>query len=114
MLGKIQQGEFPGLCKCLTEDLDALLAHLQMPWRLRKFIRTTNPIERSFVEERRRTKTLPRFFTEKSCLKLVYSVLIRAAHRWQMINITTTEYIQLKMLYEERQIVLPNGWDAVA
>lgn len=106
--------EFPGLCKCLTEDLDALLAHLQMPWRLRKFIRTTNLIERSFVEERRRTKTLPRFFTEKSCLKLVYSVLIRAAHRWQMINITTTEYIQLKMLYEERQIALPNGWDAVA
>ena len=29
--------EFPGLCKCLTEDLDALLAQLQLPWRLRKF-----------------------------------------------------------------------------
>ena len=75
--------EFPGLCKCLTEDLDALLAHLQLPWRLRKFTRTTNLIEHSFVEERRRTKTLPRFFSEKSCLKLVYAVLIRAAARWQ-------------------------------
>ena len=75
--------EFPGLCKCLTEDLDALLAHLQLPWRLRKFTRTTNLIERSFVEERRRTKTLPRFFSGKSCLKLVYAVLIRAAARWQ-------------------------------
>ena len=78
--------EFPGLCKCLTEDLDALLAHLQLPWRLRKFTRTTNLIERSFAEERRRTKTLPRFFSEKSCLKLVYAVLIRAAARWQAIS----------------------------
>ena len=83
--------EFPGLCKCLTEDLDALLAQLQLPWRLRKFTRTTNLIERSFVEERR-NKTLPRFFTEKSCLKLVYAVLIRAAARWQAISITSTDF----------------------
>ena len=106
--------EFPGLCKCLTEDLDALLAHLQLPWRLRKFTRTTNLIERSFVEERRRTKTLPRFFTEKSCLKLVYAVLIRAAARWQAISITSTEYLQLRMLYEERELALPSNWEAVA
>lgn len=106
--------EFPSLCKSLTEDLDALLAHLQLPWRLRKFTRTTNLIERSFVEERRRTKTLPRFFTEKSCLKLVFAVLIRAAARWQTISITATEYAQLKMLYQERQITLPQNWDAVA
>ena len=99
--------EFPGLCKCLTEDLDALLAQLQLPWRLRKFTRTTNLIERSFVEERRRTKTLPRFFTEKSCLKLVYAVLIRAAARWQAISITSTEYLQLRMLYEERETRSP-------
>ena len=106
--------EFPGLCKCLTEDLDALLAQLQLPWRLRKFTRTTNLIERSFVEERRRTKTLPRFFTEKSCLKLVYAVLIRAAARWQAISITSTEYLQLRMLYEERELALPSNWEAVA
>ena len=106
--------EFPGLCKCLTEDLDALLAHLQLPWRLRKFTRTTNLIEHSFVEERRRTKTLPRFFSEKSCLKLVYAVLIRAAARWQAISITSTEYLQLTMLYEERELALPSNWEAVA
>ena len=105
--------EFPGLCKCLTEDLDALLAQLQLPWRLRKFTRTTNLIERSFVEERRRTKTLPRFFTEKSCLKLVYAVLIRAAARWQAISITSTEYLQLRMLAEERELALPSNWSVV-
>lgn len=84
------------------------------PWRLRKFTRTTNLIERSFVEERRRTKTLPRFFTEKSCLKLVYAVLIRAAARWQTISITTTEYLQLKMLYEDRGLAIPPTLEAVA
>ncbi len=49
-----------------------------LPWRLRKFVRTTNLVERSFVEERRRSKTLPRFFTEQSCVKLVFATLIRA------------------------------------
>ena len=33
-------------------------------WRHQKHVRTTNLIERSFVEERRRTKTIPRFFNE--------------------------------------------------
>ena len=45
--------EFPSACACLNEDLEALLAHLKVPWRHRRFVRTTNLIERSFVEERR-------------------------------------------------------------
>lgn len=93
--------ELPSACACLGEDLEALLAHLKLPWRHRKFVRTTNLIERSFVEERRRTKTLPRFFTEKSCLKLVHATLIRAAIRWQRIAITDLEYEQLRVLYRE-------------
>ncbi len=96
--------EFPSACACLQEDLEALLAHLKLPWRHRKFVRTTNLIERSFVEERRRTKTLPRFFTEKSCLKLVHATLIRAAIRWQRISITPLEYEQLRLLYQELKI----------
>jgi transposase-like protein len=78
--------DFPAVAKCLSEDLDALLAHLQLPWRLRKFVRTTDLVERSFVEERRRSKTLPRFFTEQSCVKLVFGQVdsgggALAAHR---------------------------------
>ena len=96
--------EFPSACACLQEDLEALLAHLKLPWRHRKFVRTTNLIERSFVEERRRTKTLPRFFTEKSCLTLVHATLIRAAIRWQRISITPLEYEQLKFLYQELKL----------
>jgi len=94
--------EFPAACKSLSEDLEARLGHLQLPWRLRKFCRTTNRCERSFVEERRRSKTLPRFFTEKSCVKLVFATLIRAAQRWQRIVISPLEQAQLQQLYQER------------
>ncbi len=76
-----------------------------LPWRLRKFVRTTNLVERSFVEERRRSKTLPRFFTEQSCVKLVFATLIRATERWQRIALTPLEYAQLQVLYQERGLV---------
>ncbi|MGH7563090.1 MAG: IS256 family transposase, partial [Gemmatimonadota bacterium] len=33
--------ELPAACACLSEDLDALLGHLELPWRHRKFVRTT-------------------------------------------------------------------------
>jgi putative transposase len=75
---------------------------LQLPWRLRKFLRTTNLCERSFVEDRRCSKTLPRFFTERSRVKLVFATLIRAAQRWQRIAITPLEQAQLQQLYQER------------
>jgi len=52
---------------------------------------TTNLIERSFEEERRRTKIIPGFMTEKAALKLVFSVLIRAASRWHRVSFTDTE-----------------------
>ena len=76
-------------------------------WRLRKYVRTTNLIEHSFAEKRRRTQTLPRFFTEKNCLIFVHAVLIRVAAGWQNINITSTERLQIELLYEERQIAPP-------
>lgn len=106
--------ELPAACRCLSEDLEALLGILALPWRHRKFVRTTNLIERSFVEERRRTKTLPRFFTEKSCLKLVHATLIRAAARWQRIKITALEMEQIRLLYEQRDITPAAELEAVA
>ena len=93
--------ELPSACGCLQDDLDGLLNVLRLPWRLRSFFRTTNLCERSFEEERRRSKVLPRFFTEKSCLKLVFATLIRAAERWQRIAITRLELEQLELLYDE-------------
>ncbi len=75
--------EFPAACKCLSEDLPALLNHLRLPWRLRKFVRTTNLCERSFVEERRRSKTLPRFSGEKGGAHTEFAEPDpRGRHKW--------------------------------
>lgn len=72
-----------------AEDLEASLAHLRVPPAHRKFVRTTNLIERSFEEQRRRTKVIPRCFDERSCRKRAYAALQQAAERWQ--KVTTTE-----------------------
>jgi putative transposase len=89
---------YPAALKSFQEDLDASLAHLELPLAHRKHVRTTNLLERSFVEERRRTKIIPRFFDEKSGMKLVFAVLIRASDRWQRVRMTELEHKQLAVL----------------
>ncbi|MGB9793271.1 MAG: IS256 family transposase, partial [Thermacetogeniaceae bacterium] len=90
--------QFPSAMQSLADDLEASLNHLRVPVAHRKFVRTTNLIERSFEEERRRTKTLPKFFGEHSALKLVFAALTRATRRWQKIHITELEQKQMQKL----------------
>lgn len=93
--------DFPSLVDALSEDLEALLAHLKLPVQHRKSVRTTNLIERSFVEERRRTKVIAGFFTEQSCLKLVFSVLINASKRWNRVHVGEMELKRILTLRKE-------------
>ena len=74
--------DYPAAVACFTDDLDALLAIHRVPVRHRIRVRTTNLAERSFEEERRRTKVIPRLSEEKAALKLVFATMIRAAERW--------------------------------
>lgn len=92
---------YPSLTSCLSDDLEAILGHLRLPVRHRRSVRTTNLIERSFQEERRRTKVIPGFFTEQSCLKLVFSVLIRASKRWRRVVMDEMELKQIDALRKE-------------
>jgi Transposase, Mutator family len=61
--------------RCLTDDLDALVVHLRYPLRHRERWRSTNLLERSLGEVRRRTKVIGRFPGETSCLTLIWAVL---------------------------------------
>lgn len=61
--------------ECLRDDLDALVVHLNYPLRHRKRWRSTNLLERSLGEVRRRTKVIGRFPGETSCLSLAWAVL---------------------------------------
>jgi len=76
-------GDFPSAAACLADDLEALTVHLRYPRRLRKRLRSTNLLERSLEEVRRRTKVIGRFPGETSCLTMAWAVMdlvIAGAH----------------------------------
>ena len=75
--------------------------HLRFPLRHRQVIRTTNLLERLFLEERRRTKIVPHAFGERPVLKLMYAAVIRAADRWRGIIVGEFEQRQLRALRDE-------------
>ena len=97
----IYERTYPAAMRSFADDLEASLAHLRVPAAHRKFVRTTNLIERAFEEQRRRTKVIPRFFDERSCLKLAFAALERAVRRWQRIHISESAQRQVAALRRE-------------
>ncbi len=79
---------YPSAMECLEKDLEECLTYLLFPAEHRKRIRTTNLLERTFGESRRRTKVIPRFPGERSCLALIFASLITAAAKWRGIRMT--------------------------
>ena len=75
LVEELDQAGFTAAAKCLDDDLDALVVHLRYPLRHRRRWRSTNLLERSLGEVRRRTKVIGRFPGEESCLTLVWAVL---------------------------------------
>jgi putative transposase len=57
-LSEHYQDSFPEACRCLADDSEASLNHLQVPLRHRQSGRTSNLAERAFEEERRWTKVI--------------------------------------------------------
>ena len=76
---------------CFMDDFEACIAHLRFPGTHRRAIRTTNLLERLFVEERRRLKIIPNAFGERAVLKLMFGALIRAAERRRSVKVTEFE-----------------------
>ena len=86
---------------CFRDDFEACIAHLRLPITHRRATRTTNLLERLFVEERRRLKIIPNAFGEKAVLKLMFGAMTRAAERWRSIKITEFERRQMAALRHE-------------
>ncbi len=72
----------PKAVRCLERDLDDLLTFLDFPEAHRKKIRTTNVIERSFREVRRRARTMSCFNNFGSCERIVYAVVAHLDQKW--------------------------------
>jgi putative transposase len=89
---------YPSFAQSLEEDLDALVCHLRFPSGHRKRIRSTNLLERAFVEVRRRTKIIGRFPGETSALSLVWAVLELASRGWRGVTMTPKAVAEIERL----------------
>ena len=67
--------QYPRAIRCLEKDLDEMLNFLDCPVSHRIKVRTTNVIERSFREVRRRTKTISCFTNYKSVDRIIFGVM---------------------------------------
>lgn len=108
------QRQLPSAMACFADDLEASLAHLKLPGLHRKMIRTTNLCERAFGEQRRRTKVIPRFFDERSCLKLTFATLWRASTRWRGLKFNEVQRRQIQAYIRVRQAMGKKVRDLIA
>jgi putative transposase len=74
---------YPQIVASLEEDLPDLLPFYQFPPHLRRKLRTTNVIERCFVEVRRRTRPMVCFVNLDSMERIVYAIFHRFNQEWQ-------------------------------
>lgn len=92
---------YPAAMECLEKDLEECVIYLRFPEAHHRRIRTTNRLERLNGEGRRRTKVIPRFPTERSCLTLLYASLMAASKQWRGISMTAAMLRQLAQLRAE-------------
>ncbi|MGQ0627652.1 MAG: IS256 family transposase [Phycisphaerales bacterium] len=76
------QSAYPKVVQSLLRDLPELLAFFHCPRRLWRKLRTTNVIERCFVEVRRRTRPMVCFVNVQSVERIIYSIFNRFNLEW--------------------------------
>ena len=77
------QAGYPGLVHRLEKDLPDLLTFYQFPRALWRKLRTTNAIERRFVEVRRRTRPMVCFVNIHSVDRIIFAIFNQFNQRWQ-------------------------------
>jgi putative transposase len=109
LANQLDQQGFAAASKCLADDLDALVVHLRYPVRHRRRWRSTNLLERSLGEVKRRTKVMGRFPGEESCLTLVWAVLdLLITHQTNGIHFNALDRQRLKRArYQDSEDATP-------
>jgi len=97
--------EYPRAMSSFQDELEASLNHLYLPAVHRKYVRTTNLIERSFGEQRSRNKVITRFFDEKSALKLAFATLWRTSLKWRKVRFSEIEQKQVLELRKKLGLI---------
>jgi putative transposase len=102
LIGELDRAGYAAAAACLADDLDALLVHLRYPLRHRRRWRSTNLLERSLGEVRRRTKVIGRFPGETSCLSLCWAVLDLVISHSNGVTFTELDRQAIDRLRHER------------
>ena len=68
---------------CVERDLESLLTCFDYPEKMRVTLRTTNVIERSFREVRRRTRPIGCFNNVESCERILYAIITYLNAQWE-------------------------------
>jgi len=77
------QKQYGATVRQLERDLPELLSFFTLPRHLWRKLRTTNVIERCFVEVRRRTRPMVCFVNVKSVDRIIYSIFQRFNLEWK-------------------------------
>ena len=75
--------KYSQLVERLEQDLPALLMFFEFPRHLWRNLRTTNVIERCFVEVRRRTRPMVVFTNVESVDRIIYAIFSRFNEDWK-------------------------------
>jgi putative transposase len=105
---------YPSAMDVVERDLPALVTHLRFPSEHRKRIRSTNLLERTFVEVRRRTKVIGRFPGETSALSLIWAVLELSSRGWRGVRMTPKIVSEIERLRRELHTLTTEDGDVDA
>jgi len=76
-------GVYRSAVECVEVDLESLLLFFDYPEETWVMLRTTNYIERSFKEVRRRTRPIGCFNNVKSCERILYAIITYLNAKWE-------------------------------
>ncbi|MFN3476374.1 MAG: transposase [Candidatus Methylomirabilales bacterium] len=88
LFGRAYRKRFPSAVEGLHRDLEACWTYYRFPVSHWKRIQTTNGLERSFREVRRRVREVGRFQDEMRALALVHALLQEAQAGWPRLAMT--------------------------
>jgi putative transposase len=77
------RSRYPAMVRQLEQDLPELLHFFALPPHLWRKLRTTNVIERCFVEVRRRTRPMVVFSNVESVERIIYAIFSRFNEDWK-------------------------------
>ncbi|WP_078430119.1 IS256 family transposase [Alkalihalobacterium alkalinitrilicum] len=98
------QKKYPKVVKSWEQDLEVLLTFLTYPSSIQPMIYTTNIIERTIKEIKKRTKTMNSLPTEKAAEKIVYLQSMDYNQRWaeRKLRGFSNAYSTLQEMFKQR------------